>query len=74
LKRLKHWTKKERRRGFGGRYTASQLSMKDNYATGDLSTTAGCICLKDAIPTHDAEMLKKLKDACAIVIGQIESG
>lgn len=46
------------------------IIVKDNYATSDLPTTAGCLCLKDAVPTHDAEMVKKLKDAGAIIIGK----
>ncbi|MGX1832201.1 amidase family protein [Paenibacillus taichungensis] len=44
--------------------------VKDNFDTKDMPTTAGCICLKDSIPAHDAEQVKKLKVAGAIILGK----
>ncbi|MDQ0172908.1 amidase family protein [Paenibacillus tundrae] len=44
--------------------------VKDNFDTKDMPTTAGCICLKDSIPAHDAEQVKKLKTAGAIILGK----
>jgi len=62
--------KEREEKGIRGPLHGIPIIVKDNYATGDLPTTAGCLCLKDAVPTHDAEMVKKLKDAGAIVIGK----
>ncbi|MDM5279955.1 amidase family protein [Paenibacillus silvae] len=44
--------------------------VKDNFDTKDMPTTAGCICLKDSVPDHDAEQVKKLKAAGAIILGK----
>lgn len=44
--------------------------VKDNFDTNDMPTTAGCICLKDSVPAHDAEQVKKLKAAGAIILGK----
>jgi len=46
------------------------ILVKDNYDTNDMPTTAGCICLKDSVPDHDAEQIKKLKAAGAIILGK----
>lgn len=46
------------------------ILVKDNFDTKDMPTTAGCICLKDSIPAHDAEQVKKLKAAGAIILGK----
>jgi amidase len=62
--------KERAEKGIRGPLHGIPIIVKDNYATGDLPTTAGCLCLKDAVPTHDAEMVKRLKDAGAIVIGK----
>ncbi|MEK8127088.1 amidase family protein [Paenibacillus filicis] len=62
--------KERAEKGVRGPLHGIPIIVKDNYATGDLLTTAGCLCLKDAVPTHDAEMVKKLKDAGAIIIGK----
>ncbi|GIP20285.1 amidase family protein [Paenibacillus sp. J22TS3] len=44
--------------------------VKDNYDTKDMPTTAGCICLKDSVPSKDAEQIEKLKQAGAIILGK----
>ncbi|MEO2205605.1 amidase family protein [Paenibacillus pabuli] len=44
--------------------------VKDNFDTNDMPTTAGCICLKDSVPAQDAEQVKKLKEAGAIILGK----
>ncbi|OAB30955.1 amidase [Paenibacillus macquariensis subsp. macquariensis] len=46
------------------------IIVKDNYATADMPTTAGCLCLKDSIPSKDAELVAKLKSAGAIIIAK----
>ena len=46
-------------------------SIKDNYATADMPTTAGSLALaRISRPGRDAFMVKKLRDAGAIVIGK----
>jgi amidase len=44
--------------------------VKDNYDTFDLPTTGGSIGFKGAIPAYDAFMVKKLREAGAIVIAK----
>jgi amidase len=44
--------------------------VKDNYDTSDLPTTGGSIGFKGAIPAHDAFMVKKLREAGAIIIAK----
>lgn len=70
LQTAEEMDKERMEKGIRGPLHGIPILVKDNYATGDMPTTAGCICLKDSIPTHDAEMIKKLKDAGAIIIGK----
>jgi len=44
--------------------------IKDNYDTFDLPTTGGALALKGAIPAHDAFMVKRLREAGAIIIAK----
>lgn len=46
------------------------IFVKDNYNTYDLPTTAGCYVLKGSIPTADAYVIKKLRDAGAIILAK----
>jgi amidase len=46
------------------------LIIKDNYNTAGLQTTAGSLALKGFAPSTDAFMVKKLKDAGAIVLAK----
>ncbi len=48
--------------------------VKDNYDTYDLQTTGGSLAMKGNIPPTDAFMVKKLREAGAIVSGEIEYG
>ncbi len=43
---------------------------KDNFSTRDILTTASSNILNDYIPVFDATVIKKLKDAKAILIGK----
>jgi Asp-tRNA(Asn)/Glu-tRNA(Gln) amidotransferase A subunit family amidase len=44
--------------------------VKDNYDTFDLPTTGGSIGFKGATPAYDAFMVKKLREAGAIIIAK----
>ena len=44
--------------------------LKDNYNTFDLPTTAGSVVLKNSVPPNDAFLVKKLRDAGAIVLAK----
>jgi len=46
------------------------LLIKDNFDTFDMVTTGGSIALKDSIPPDDAFMIRKLRQAGAIVLAK----
>ncbi|PTY07882.1 glutamyl-tRNA amidotransferase [Opitutaceae bacterium EW11] len=45
--------------------------LKDNYDTCDLQTTAGCQLLEGWIPEKDAYVVKKLRDAGAVILAKV---
>ena len=47
------------------------LVLKDNYDTANMPTTAGSSLLKDSIPPDDAYVVKKLRDAGAIILAKV---
>lgn len=47
------------------------IVLKDNYDTYDLPTTAGCQLLEGSIPPDDAYVVKKLRDAGAIILAKV---
>lgn len=48
--------------------------LKDNFDTADMPTEAGSIALKGSIPPDDAFMVKKLREAGAIIIAKSNMG
>lgn len=44
--------------------------VKDNIATKDMPTTAGAAVLKDYRPEEDAEIIKRLRDKGALILGK----
>jgi amidase len=45
--------------------------LKDNYNTADLPTTGGSVLLEGSIPPADAFVVKKLRDAGAIILAKV---
>jgi len=45
--------------------------LKDNYDTADLPTTGGSVLLEGSIPADDAFLVKKLRDAGAIILAKL---
>jgi len=45
--------------------------LKDNYDTADMPTTAGSILLEGSIPPDDAYMVKRLREAGAIILAKV---
>ena len=46
------------------------LIVKDNYDTHDLQTSAGSLALKGSLPRDDAFMVRRLREAGAVVLGK----
>ncbi len=44
------------------------LAVKDNYDTANLQTTGGSLAMKGVVPTQDAFMVRKLREAGAVVL------
>ncbi len=53
-----------------GPLVCAPILVKDNFDTHDLPTTGGSIALMDSIPPDDAFMVRKLREADAIVIAK----
>jgi len=47
------------------------IVLKDNYDTFDLPTTAGSQLLEGSIPPDDAYVVKKLRDAGAVIVAKV---
>jgi len=45
--------------------------LKDNYDTFDMPTTGGSVLLEGSIPSKDAYVVKKLRDAGAIILAKL---
>ena len=46
------------------------ILVKDNFDTGDMPTTGGSVALMDNIPPDDAFMVRRIRDAGAVVIAK----
>jgi Asp-tRNA(Asn)/Glu-tRNA(Gln) amidotransferase A subunit family amidase len=44
--------------------------LKDNYDTADMPTSGGSVALKDSVPPDDAFMVRRLREADAIIIAK----
>ena len=52
------------------RCTASRSIVKDNYDTADMPTTGGSVTLARSVPPADAFVVKRLREAGAIVLAK----
>jgi len=48
--------------------------LKDNYDTFDMPTTGGSVILEGSVPPDDAYMVKKLREAGAIILAKVNLG
>ena len=56
-------------RGLGPLFCVPVL-LKDNYDTADMATSGGSVALKDSVPPDDAFMVRRLREADAIIIAK----
>ena len=47
------------------------IVLKDNYDTSDMATTGGSVLLEGSVPPDDAFVVKKLRDAGAIILAKV---
>jgi aspartyl-tRNA(Asn)/glutamyl-tRNA(Gln) amidotransferase subunit A len=47
------------------------LAIKDNIATAGVRTTSGSLLYKDHVPNHDAEVMRRVRAAGAVMIGKV---
>jgi amidase len=57
-------------RGGGALLQGAVLLVKDNIDTAGLATTAGSIALADNVPGEDAEVVRRVREARALVLGK----
>ncbi len=60
-----------RRRGSGRSCTASRSCSRTTSTPFDLPTTGGSILLEGSVPPDDAFVVKKLRDAGAIILAKV---
>ncbi len=53
-----------------GALFCAPVLLKDNYDTADMPTSGGSIALKNSIPPNDAFMVRRLREADAIIIAK----
>ncbi len=59
--------------GGAGRCTASPIAVKDNYDAARLPATAGSRVRLDHVPTQDAALVARLREAGAILLGKLNT-
>ena len=61
----------EQRRGkWRGRLHGVPIALKDNIDTAGVRTTAASELFKDRVPSEDAEVVRRLKNAGAVLLGK----
>lgn len=59
---------------FRSRLHGIPIAIKDNIDVSGVRTTAASAIFADRVPTADAEVVRKLKDAGAVLIGKVNLG
>jgi amidase len=59
-----------RMKGPRSRLHGIPVVLKDNIDTADMPTTAGSIALEGSVPSQDAFVAKRLRDAGAVILGK----
>lgn len=67
-KTISNWSKND---GLAKPLTGIPIALKDLYDTQGIRTTAGSSFFRDYIPEKDAQTVKKLKQAGAILLGKL---
>lgn len=57
-------------RGTGGALCGIPVAIKDNCDTADMPTTGGCRALRDSQPAKDSAVVRRLRDAGAIILAK----
>ena len=70
LKEARALDKERQKKGPRSLLHGIPVIIKDNYDTADMPTTAGSVLLKNSRPPDDAFIVKKLRDAGAVIIGK----
>lgn len=70
LKQAEELDKLARAKQFKGPLHGMPIAVKDNLDTQGVRTTGGTTILADWRPQHDAHVIRKLKDAGAIILGK----
>lgn len=47
------------------------IAVKDNIATAGTRTTSGSLLYKDYVPNHDAEAMRRIRAAGAVMVGKV---
>ncbi len=47
------------------------IAVKDNIATAGTRTTSGSLLYKDHVPNHDAEVMRRIRAAGAVMVGKV---
>ncbi len=70
LSQAEELDQERRMRGSRGVLHGIPIVVKDNYGTSDMPTTCGTCVLKSFFPSSDADVVKKLRQAGAIILGK----